>query len=169
MSYSKEKLLESLIKFKDEYGYYPTRKDFRAKRITPSKNVFYRLFGSTENAFKQAEAYEKGELVIEEEKKRKVKRPIKEKGGFCCPFCGNYTNNAEEYYSSLETILTIRFLDLLKSSNGQGYFEGVMDCIYAVFGLENSTVRQELRSAGYLEQFDQRHGENGETNSYRNI
>ena len=169
MSYSKEQLLESLIKFKSEYGYYPTRKDFRAKRITPSKSVFYRLFGNMKNAYKQAEAYEKGELVVEEEKKKKVKKSIKEKGGFCCPFCGNYTNNAEEYYSSLATILTVRFIELLKSNLGQSYFEGIMDCIYGVFGPENSTVRQELRSAGYLEQYDKRHGINGETNSYRDI
>lgn len=157
MSYSKQELIDALIEFKNEYGRYPTRKDFRAKRITPSKNVFYRNFGSMENAIKQAELYESGKPVLEDEQERKSLKPSSKKGGFQCPFCGNWKQNAEEYYSSLTILIINRFIDLLNSNNGEGYFSAVMDCIYKVFGTKNQTVRRALEKEGYLEEFEQRH------------
>ena len=81
--------------------------------------------------------------------------PHSKKGGFQCAFCGNYTNGADEYYSALAKIVSMRFIKLLKSSNKQSYFDGVMDSIYAVFGGKNPVMREALRSAGYLETFEQ--------------
>ena len=155
MSYSKKELIEALIEFKNEYGRYPTRQDFKAKKVTPSKNTFYRGLGSMENAIKQAELYVDGELIIEDEREIKSIKAVSKKGGFQCAFCGNYTNGADEYYSSMAKILAMRFIKLLKSSKGQNYFDGVMDCIYEVFGGENPVMRKALRSAGYLETFEQ--------------
>ena len=155
MSYSKKELIEVLIEFKNDYGCYPTRQDFKAKKITPSKNTFYRVFGSMENAIKQAELYEKGELIPEDEREIKSIKAVSKKGGFQCAFCGNYTNGADGYYSSMAKILAMRFIKLLKSNKGQNYFDGVMDCIYGVFGGKNPVIREALRSAGYLETFEQ--------------
>ncbi len=156
MPYSKQELIEALIEFKNEYGRYPTRKDFKAKKITPSKNTFYRVFGSMENAIKQVELYEKGELIPEDEREIKSIKAVSKKGGFQCAFCGNYTNDADKYYSSMAITLSMRFIKLLKSRKGQGPFDGVMDSIYyAVFGGKNPVMRGALRSAGYLETFEQ--------------
>lgn len=62
----------------------------------------------------------------------------------------------------------MRFIDLLNSSNGnpEGYFGGVLDSIYKVFGPKNLMIRDELRKAGYLEKFDQRFGINKEEFNY---
>jgi len=79
---------------------------------------------------------------------------VSKKGGFQCAFCGNYKHDADEYYSSMARILSMRFIKLLKSSKGQNYFDGVMDCIYEVFGGKNPVIREALRSAGYLETFE---------------
>ncbi|MQY60235.1 hypothetical protein GH153_00110 [bacterium] len=81
--------------------------------------------------------------------------PVSKKGGFQCWLCGNYTNNADRYYSGQARILSMRFIKLLKSNKGQNYFDGVMDCIYEVFGGKNPVMREALRSAGYLETFEQ--------------
>jgi len=159
MSYSKQELIEALIEFKNKYGRYPTRQDFKAKRITPSKNVYYSKFRSKEKAIEQAELYEKGELIIEDELQIRSIKPISKKGGFQCSFCGNWTSGIEKYYSSLTRILTMRFINLLKSNDEQSYFNGVMDCIHAVFGGKNQVMREELRSAGYLDTFEKRYEE----------
>lgn len=50
--------------------------------------------------------------------------PHRKKGGFQCAFCGNYTNDADKYYSSMAITLSMRFIKLLKSSKGQNYFDG---------------------------------------------
>jgi len=160
MSYSKQELVEALIEFDKKNDRYPTRQDFKAKRITPSKNTFYRIFGNMENAIKQARLYEKGDLVLEEDRKIRPTKAISTKSGFQCSFCGSYTNNAEEYYSSLTTIIINRFVDLLNSHNGKTYFDGVLDCIFKVFGTRNSKIRNALRAAGYLEKFEHRYDHN---------
>lgn len=110
-----------------------------------------------DNAIKEAELYERGELIEENEQERKSIKPSSKKGGFQCPFCGSWTQNAEEYYSSLTILIINRFIDLLNSNNGEGHFSGVIDCIYKVFGTKNQTVRRALEKEGYLEEFDQRH------------
>lgn len=156
MSYTKREMLEKLIEFKNEHGHYPARKDFDAKNGLPSRNTTYRKFGSIENAVKQAELFERGEQVIEDEQERKSIKPLSSARGFQCPFCGNYTTNADEYYSGLTTIIINRFIGLLNSNNEQSYSDGVMDCIYKAFGLKNLTVRNALKEAGYIEKFDQR-------------
>jgi len=83
--------------------------------------------------------------------------PVSKKGGFQCWLCGNYTNNADRYYSGQAGILSMRFIKLLKSNKGQGHFDGVMDCIYEVFRGRNPVMREALRSAGYLETFEKRY------------
>ena len=81
---------------------------------------------------------------------------VSKKGGFQCWLCGSYTNDADKYYSSMAITLAMRFIKLLKSRKGQGPFDGVMDSIYyAVFGGKNPVMRGALRSAGYLETFEQ--------------
>lgn len=150
-------MIENLIGFKSEYGHYPTRRDFKSKKITPSKNTYYRVFDNIENAIRQVELYEKGELATENEREIKSVRPISKKGEFQCPFCGNWTSGIEKYHSSLTTILKMRFLDLLNSKSRQCCAESMMDCIHAVFGRENPTIRKALALEGYLEKYDQRY------------
>ena len=82
---------------------------------------------------------------------------VSKKGGFQCAFCGNYTHDADEYYSSMAIILSMRFIKLLNSKKVQGHFDGVMDCIYGVFGGKNPVMRKALRLAGYLEIFEKRY------------
>jgi len=101
------------------------------------------------------------ERAIEEAKQPKKKRTrqvAKKHTGFQCSFCGNYTSGINEYYSSLTAILLTRFINLLQSNNGQSYFEGVIDCIHAVFGNHNPMMRRALKLEGYLDAFKQRHG-----------
>lgn len=167
MSYKKQELIEALIEFKSKHGRYPTRQDFKAKRITPSKNVFYRNFGNMESAIKQAELVERGELIVEDEQEIKSIKPSSKKGTFQCPFCGSYTTDSEKYYSNLTRTLAMRFVDLLNSNNEQKYSDGVMDCIYKVFGGRNLTVRQALRSSGLLEKFEQRYGTEAQALNYK--
>ena len=154
MSYSAQEILEKLIEYKKKHGHYPTRSDFKNKNGLPSKNTIYRQFGTIENAVKQAVLFERGELNVEEVERKSIK-PISKKGGFRCPFCGNYTSNAEKYYSSLTIILTTRLTDLLKSKTRPCCTESVMDCIQKVFGTKNLVVRKVLNDIGCLEKFDQ--------------
>lgn len=101
-----------------------------------------------------------GKETKEEEflpKKLRRRSAAKEPTGFQCPFCGNYTSDANEYYSSLTQIISMRLTGLLQSNNGQDYSDGVMDCIYKVFGTRNMAVRRALAAAGYLEKFEQRY------------
>lgn len=90
-------------------------------------------------------------------KKQRRRSTAKEPTGFQCPFCGNYTSDAWEYYSSLTRIISIRLTGLLQSNNGQNYSDGVMDCIYKVFGTRNIAVRRALAAVGYLEKFEKRY------------
>ena len=120
-----------------------------------------------QNAIKQAELYEKGDLTIKDEREIKSVKPISKKGGFQCPFCGNYASGAEGYYSSLATILAKRFTNLLKSNNGQSYFDGVIDCILAVFGGDNRVMRRALALERLLEKFEQRYGSSEEETGHK--
>ncbi|MQY60391.1 hypothetical protein GH153_00925 [bacterium] len=90
-------------------------------------------------------------------KREKHLSVVSKKSGFQCWLCGNYTNDADKYYSSMAKILSMRFIKLLKSNKGQGHFDGVMDSIYSVFGGRNPVMRKDLRSAGYLETFEKRY------------
>jgi hypothetical protein len=91
-------------------------------------------------------------------KNRRSRPAAKKHSGFQCPFCGNWTSNVDEYYSSLTTILSMRFINLLQSANDECCFNQVLDCIYAVFGFENSVIRNNLEIAGYLPKFEERFG-----------
>ena len=110
------------------------------------------------------------ERVIEEAERPKKSRTrfvAKKRTGFQCSFCGNYTSGINEYYSSLTNILLTRFLDLLKSNNGQNYYEGVIDCTHAVFGNHNPIMRKALKLEGYLDAFEQRHGKMDEGSEHK--
>ena len=107
------------------------------------------------------------ELEDLKQKKQRIRSSVKKHSGFQCPFCGNYTRDAKEYYSSLATILALRFISLLNSHNEQGYFDGVMDCIHAVFGGYDSGVRKALEATGYLDTFVQRHGKMDEGSEHK--
>jgi len=110
------------------------------------------------------------ERVIEEAEQPKKKRTrlvAKKHTGFQCSFCGNYTTDINEYYSSLTEVLLTRFIKLLKSNSGQSYFEGVIDCIHAVFGRDNPSMRTTLKLDGYLDALEQRHGNMEEDMGYK--
>jgi transcription elongation factor Elf1 len=110
------------------------------------------------------------ERVIEEAEQQKKKRTrlvAKKHTGFQCSFCGNYTTDINEYYSSLTNILLTRFINLLKSDNGESYFEGVIDCIHAVFGNHNPVMRKALKLEGQIDAFEQRHGKMDEASEHR--
>lgn len=153
MSYSKQELIESLIEFKNEYGRYPTRKDFRAKKITPSKNVYYRAFRSMEKAIKQVELYGRGEFVFEEEQKTRhysVKR-----GKFICPFCGSDKQKPFDY-TTCEYIIRSRLIELLRKSENQYYSNAIFDCLVSIFGRGHTEVEQALKKAGFYAQYMER-------------
>ena len=103
----------------------------------------------------------------EQPKKKRARLLAKKHTGFQCSFCGNYTTGINEYYSSLTKVLLTRFIKLLESNNGQSYFEGVMDCIHAVFGRDNPSMRTTLKLDGYLDVFEQRHGKMEEDMGYK--
>ncbi len=110
------------------------------------------------------------EILIEEaeqSKKKRIRLVAKKHTGFQCSFCGNYTTDINEYYSSLTEVLLTRFIKLLKSNSGQSYFEGVMDCIHAVFGNHNPVMRKALKFGGYLDPFKQRHGKINEDSEHK--
>lgn len=89
-------------------------------------------------------------------KKRRLRSTAAKHVGFPCSFCGSYTSNLENYYSSLATVLITRFIELLDSANGTEYFQAVLDCIYRVFGSTNPIMRKEMEAAGYIGEFDER-------------
>ena len=105
------------------------------------------------------------ERLIEEAEQPRKKRArllAKKHTGFQCSFCGNYTADSNEYYSSLANILLKRLINLLKSSNDQNYSGGVMDCLHAVFGCHNPMMRSALKLEGYLDAFERQHGKSEE-------
>lgn len=159
VAYSKKELIERLIEFKSKYGRYPTRKDFNAKKITPSKTTFYRFFRSVEDANKKAELYGRGELTLEDEQEIKPIKSVSKKGSFPCPFCGNLTSGSDKHYSTMTKTIAMRFINLLKSKDEQSDFNTVMDCIHEVFGRGNPVMREALRLAEYLEKFEKRYEE----------
>ncbi len=110
------------------------------------------------------------ERLIEEAERPKKKRTrlvAKKHTGLQCSFCGNYTTDINEYYSSLTDILLTRFINLLDSNNGQNYSDAVIDCIHAVFGRDNPSVRRALKLDGCLEAFKQRHGKMDEGSEHK--
>lgn len=54
----------------------------------------------------------------------------------------------------------MRFTTLLSSNyeKDQGYLNGILDAINAVFGYSNPAMKGALEASGYLEAFEQRHG-----------
>jgi hypothetical protein len=156
MAFSKKELLDRLVAFKQKNGRYPTHTDFRHGNITPSKNVYYRNFEKMENAIEEAKHYENGDLIFEEKKGGETKILKTTKGTFQCPFCGSWKSGIDEYCSSLTTIISMRFVDLLPPTEKECCFNQILDCIYAVFGVNNPIVKQKLQMAGYLRKFDER-------------
>jgi hypothetical protein len=156
MAFKKQELLENLLLFREQSGRFPTSKDFKQKSIQPSKNVYYRQFGSLKEAINQAEALEDGTLVIHDEQDEDRIRDEVKKQKFRCPFCGGTTNKVREYYSTLTIILSSRLINRLKSNNHGSYSDGVLDCICDVFGCENPVVRKKLALEGYLGKYDKR-------------
>lgn len=155
MSYSKQEMLEKLIEFKDEHGCFPKRKDL--VNGMPSKTTLYRVFGGLDKATQQAGLYEKGDLIFEDvEDNIRLKKSMKKQRGFPCAFCGNYTTNPIEYYSSMISNITSGSIKVLNFSSSPKHTNGALDIVLAVFGCNNSYVRGELDQAGYIDQFDER-------------
>jgi len=74
---SKKDLIPILIKFKKNYGRFPTKEDFGGDDIEPSIRTFQRKFGTIGSAFEEANKYktvdEFDQKLEEEEKKRQIK------------------------------------------------------------------------------------------------
>jgi len=152
VAYKKQELIKELLDFKDQFERFPSRKDFELKRIKPSKNAFYRAFGSPEKAIQQAERWEKGDEVPFEEPKRLS--PAK-KTSFQCRFCGSSVSDLNAYYNTLPQIMVLRYLDLLRKNDGGTYSDAVLDCLNVVFR-NNKYMRNALYKEGFLDQFDRR-------------
>jgi len=88
--------------------------------------------------------------------KKRERKAAMEQSGFQCSFCGGFSTKPKQYYSSLTTILSMRFTGLLEANTGETYADGVLDCINAVFGVANIQVRTELDDAGLLQAFEER-------------
>lgn len=158
MAYTDRELIEELLEFKRANGRYPTRKDFIVKRISASKNAFYRAFGSVEKAAEQAERYERGELSFEEEgdiRKAGKRPPARDEQGLRCVICGSRVSNLDRYYSSLLEHLLLRFGELLERENGGSYLEGVLSSLNAFFSPRREALRSMLRKKGLLEKYDE--------------
>jgi len=76
--------------------------------------------------------------------------------GFQCSFCGNFTADATDYYSTMTKIIASRLISLALSSNGKTYCDGVLDSLFKIFGPENRAVKRDLDFAGLLERYEQR-------------
>jgi hypothetical protein len=157
MSYTDRELIEALLKFKQESGQFPSLRDFGARQNLPSKNTYYRAFGSLENAVDRAIAFDRGEPDNAGQIKHRNRQTRTISRGMECPFCGGFVDKISAYYSSLVSILSSRFVGLLKSANDNGYINGILDCIHAVFGPENPVIKNALLKAGFLGLFEDRH------------
>ncbi len=154
MAYSKIELLDRLAAFQELHGRYPTRIDFRSKKITPSKNAFYSAFGNMPNAIKQAGLYSRGLLPTEEEKRRV--RTSRSKDKYRCPWCGSNMQRPFDY-ATCSTYLRLRFVGLLKkSSSNTEYRKAVFDCLVSVFGAGHRELERALGEEGYLETYSER-------------
>jgi len=141
--------LECFIEYKKNNNRLPTLQDFineAIKEITLEEVVEY--FGSLRTAKSLAERLRKQKIIERREGGHtEARTPL----GFQCPFCGNYIRKPEEYYLALNKTLAMRFIDLLKSQNGQNglsHFEGVIDSLGAVYGCNNGIVEDVLAKEG---------------------
>jgi len=93
-------------------------------------------------------------------KKKKERKPRSEnrRGNFQCPFCNNWLWGSKGYHDNVKEVLLSTATKLLNSdNNNQGYFEGVSDFVFEVFGKECVMLNETLEREGYLEKFSQRH------------
>lgn len=147
--------LECFIEYKKNNNRLPTLQDFineTIKEVTLEEVREY--FGNLRTARSLAERLRKQKIIERRERGYKerpgsygAKTPI----GFQCPLCGNYTRNAREYYSSLNKTLAMRFINLLKSQNGQkelSHFDGVIDALGAINGCNHEIVEDVLAKEG---------------------
>jgi len=157
VAYEKSDLITRLIQFKDENGRLPTRKDFKGKRITPNKNVYYKIFGDMKNAAKQVDLLQQGELVFEAGKS--VWHPALKGYRFRCPFCGSGLQAPFNYATCKDYILS-RFMDHIKNNlKNKDYLDAVFDCLASVFGEANADVEKALRAEGFFSAYQKRNGE----------
>ena len=143
--------LECFIEYKKNHKRLPTLQDFineTMKEITLEE--VRECFGNLRTAKSLAERLRKQKIVERRERGREG-RPGKPLLGFQCPFCGNYIRKPEEYYSALNKTLAMRFIDLLKSQNGQkglSHFDGVIDSLVAIYGCNNEIVEDIIAKEG---------------------
>ena len=146
--YSKEGLVKRLNEFRTRYNRYPTRKDFSEKKIEPSKNAYYRIFGDKQRAVDAAE-----EQWIKDRfppKNRRKSLVAKQPSGFECPFCGNLTRGSSKFHAYVTNIIISRFIALTESDSGNSYPDGIFACVYSIFGPENILIQDALRKEGFL-------------------
>jgi len=147
--------LECFIEYKKNNNRLPTLQDFineTIKEVTLEEVGEY--FGDLRTAKSLAERLRKQKIIECREggyKEHPGRTGAKTPLGFQCPFCGSYIRGIEEYYSALNKTLAMRFIDLLKSQNGQkglSYFDGVIDSLGAVYGCNNEIVKDVLAKEG---------------------
>lgn len=159
MAYTQSDLVKNLIEFNDEYGRYPTHKDFEEGLIKPSRNVFYRQFGDMNKAIEKAELFRSGKLKNVEPEYRKIKCRDQRAQ---CSFCGNPVNDPNKHYDTIQVIIMSRFLENYKQSHSEEYRTAIFDCCISIFnGKNNQYLRKELEKRGLLEKFDLRLDERG--------
>jgi len=143
--------LECFIEYKKNNNRLPTLQDFingTMKEVTLEEVREY--FGNLRTAKSLAERLRKQKIIERREggyKERPGRTGAKTPLGFQCPFCGSYIRGVEEYYLALNKTLAMRFIDLLKSQNGQkglSHFDGVIDSLGAVYGCNNEIVEDVL-------------------------
>ena len=143
--------LECFIEYKKNNNRLPTLQDFineAIKEVTLEEVGEY--FGSLRTAKSLAERLRKQKIIERRQggyKELPGRTGAKTPLGFQCPFCGSYIRGVEEYYSALNKTLAIRFIDLLKSQNGQkglSHFDGVIDSLGAIYGCNNEIVEDVL-------------------------
>jgi len=141
-----DKLADRLNEFRTQYNRYPTHGDFRERRITPSRAIFYKVFNGMGEATKYAE-----ELWIKERFRLKKKRIRKFSGkkqeGIICPCCGRAWEG--NLHSALREAIKKR---LLYIENSESYQTAVLRLMVFLFGT------QAVKDLGYdVEKIENNH------------
>lgn len=135
-----DELAGRLNEFRIRYNHYPTHGDFKNKRITPSKPIFYKVFGDMKEAIRYAE-----DLWIRErfrpKKKRRGRLSEKKQEGFACPCCGQAWKGVGDFYFTLREVMG-EILSYM-GENSESYQNVILGLLAFLFGT------QEVEGLGY--------------------
>jgi hypothetical protein len=135
-----DELAGKLNDFRIRYNRYPVHGDFKEKRITPSRAIFYKVFSDMEEATRYAE-----DLWIKERfKSRKIRRRRgsgKKQEGFLCPCCGQAWVGVQGFFNMLREAIKQKLLYV--GGNSRDYRSAILELLVFLFGT------QEIESLGY--------------------